>query len=135
MAENNARPEVSNYPLLFTVQNYLNLRVVMLRIGPLSENQYILKFTGIDHPWDGHFFELTKEGDDKRANYSINNHPDGEYNLVTLREMWGYLSFEMYIGLKESLKLTQTEAYGLNSEHVLTEYLQYKEEGKSPFKQ
>jgi hypothetical protein len=130
---NNGRPEVGKYPLLFGDHNYPNLQVILVRIGSLEDNQYILKFTGIDHKWDGHFFELTKDGDDNRANYAINNHPDGEYNLITLRDMWGYLNYEMYIGLKESLKLYQVNGQGLNPEHILTEYLQYKEEGKSPF--
>lgn len=130
---NKLRPEVGKYPLIFSEFNYPNLQVILLRIGPSEENQYILKFTGIDHKWDGHFFELTRDGDDRRANFSINNHPDGEYNLITCRDMWGYLSYEMYIGWKESLKLNLVNGNNVNPEHILTEFLQYKEEGKSPF--
>jgi hypothetical protein len=133
MSDNNNRPEVGKYPLIFAEHNYPNVQVILVRIGPVVDNQFILKFTGLDHKWDGHFFELTRDGDDRRANYSINNHPEGEYNLITCREMWGYINYEMYIGLKESLKIFQVNGYGLNPEHILTEYLQYKEAGKSPF--
>ena len=134
MSNEQIRPEVGKYPLIFGGDNYPNLQVILLRIGSLEDNQYVLKLSGIDHPWDGHFFDLTRDGDDRRANYAMNTPPDGEYNLMTCRDNWGGLSYEIYLqGIRDGIRLYPGNGSYLNAEHLLTEYLQYKEEGKKPF--
>ncbi len=133
-ANQSERPEVGKYPLLFGSNNYPGLEIIIFRIGPREENQFVLKLTGIDHAWDGHFFELTRDGDEHRANYAINSYPDGEYNLVTCRDIWGGSSYEIYIkGIRDGIKLFLGNGSFLIAEHLLTEFLAYKEKGEKPF--
>ena len=128
------RPEVSKYAKVYISDN---LTITMVRFGAKDSSQTLIKFSGIEHRWDGKIIlHKVKEGNN-RADINVNLNGKKWTTISVRGQWWGGSSFEVYLpnDSGKSFKpfyvyLDNTLSKEVNTQHFLTEYLKQTKEKK-----
>ncbi len=134
-AQKNNRPEVGSICKVYSGSE--GLMITTTRLGDEATNEALVKFSGIDHPWNNKIFKAKLT---KTKSNSLSNNVNMSYEIEWKGKKYRVLAgdgdapgyFTAYIlpygsqQVEHRLSYNKDHSAYSNAEHLLTEYLEQK---------
>lgn len=134
-AQKSSRPIVGSFCKVYSGME--GLKITTCRLGEESKNEALIKFSGVDHPWNNKIFKaslIKTKSNSVSNNFNIEYKIDwkGKQYLVLSSNAQSPNSFTAYLipfgslQVEHRLGYDEGESNYTSSERLLTEYLEQK---------
>lgn len=122
------RPQVASVGMVY--HGDLGLKVAVVRLGKPEDNEVLLKYDGIDHPWVGKVWKAHKIDAGSGHDYVVTYEGSDYHTVIERGSEWGGQFMEAYLPNRKPegarIAYDEQESKALDTQKLLTEYLAQK---------